>query len=100
MGAQSDAYLSCSTTLNANCDYAGLVFGYVDKDNFWVRLFDDPNDQVRVYQVSDGTCTQKNSASFTISNGTPFTMTADVRAGAAPCRCPRLDLPRFPRLAG
>ncbi len=83
----------------------------MDKDNFWVRLFDDPNDLVRVYQVSDGTWTQtldaalrpkpeaalrpaprprrvpcqgqKNSASFTITTGSAFTMTAEVRAGAA-----------------
>ena len=39
----------------------------MDKDNFWVRLYDDPNDLVRVYQVSDGTWTLKNSASFTIT---------------------------------
>jgi hypothetical protein len=74
-------YLSCSATLNANCHYAGLVFGYVDKDNFWVRLFDDPNDLVRVYQVSDGTWTQKNSDSFTITTGSAFDMTAEGRGG-------------------
>jgi len=81
--AYQDVYLSCSATLNANCDYAGLVFGYVDKDNFWVRLFDDPNDLVCVYQVSDGTWMQKKSASFTITTGSAFSMTAEVRAGAA-----------------
>lgn len=41
----------------------------MDKDNFWVRLYDDPNDLVRVYQVSDGTWTLKNSDSFTITTG-------------------------------
>ena len=83
----------------------------MDKDNFWVRLYDDPNNLVRVYQVSDGTWTQtldaaraaeaaqaatrpraspevpcqgqKNSASFTITTGSPFTTAAEVRAGAA-----------------
>jgi len=69
--------------LGSDSDNAGLVFGYVDKDNFWVRLFDDPNDLVRVYQVSSGTWTQKNSASFTITTGSAFGMTAEVRAGAA-----------------
>ena len=52
----------------------------MDRLNFWVRLYDNGNDQVRVYQVSNGAWTQKNSAIFTITNGTPFTMTAEVRS--------------------
>ena len=65
------------------CDNAGLVFAYRDRLNYWVKVCSNAQDKVLIYQVSDGTWTQKSSSNYTISNGTPFTMTVEVRAGAA-----------------
>ena len=73
--AYQDVYLSCSATLDSDCDYAGLaldsrlravararrasrlaaraaacqglVFGFVDATNFWVRLYDNATMRLR-----------------------------------------------------
>ncbi|MCG3129270.1 MAG: hypothetical protein CHACPFDD_04191 [Phycisphaerae bacterium] len=72
-----------TATLSAGADNCGVVFGYVDRQNFWLRLFSKAQQKVFVYQVSSGTWTQKNSANFTITAGTPFTIQAQVRSGLA-----------------
>jgi YD repeat-containing protein len=78
-----DVRLTCSATLSSGCDNGGLVFGYVDSQNYWVKVYSKAQNKVFIYQVSAGTWTQKSSASYTIMAGFPFTMAAEVRAGAA-----------------
>lgn len=76
-----DMWLSCEVTLGANCDNAGLVFGYVDRLNFWVKVYSKAQQAIKVYQVVNGAWTEHSPTETSIS-GT-FTMTAEVRAGSA-----------------
>ena len=78
-----DVRLSCWATLGNNCNNAGLVFGYVDGNNFWVKIYSKTQQKCLLYQVSSGTWTQKRSTSVTITKDAAFSMTAEVRAGAA-----------------
>ncbi len=78
--------LSCSATLNANCHDVGLVFGYVDRLNFWLRLYSKPQQKVFIYQVSNGTWpfTRRTPAMRGVSR---------PETGAAPrASCQGLDL--------
>ena len=70
-----DAYLTCTATLDADCDNAGIVFGYIDEENFWVKIYKRSAIQkIRVYQVSGGTWNLRSSTGASITSGTPFTM--------------------------
>ncbi len=79
--ARNDIRISCDITLNTGCDNAGIVFGYIDGDNFWVTIYSLITQTRRTYQVASGTWTQRTSSSESISAGTPFT--AVVRTGAS-----------------
>ena len=78
-----DVYLTCSATLDRNCDNAGLVFGYVDPQNYWVKVYSNAQNAIFIYEVNGGTWTFRTGSNYTITNGVAFTMTAEVRAGAA-----------------
>ncbi|MEW6253923.1 MAG: hypothetical protein AB1716_25030, partial [Planctomycetota bacterium] len=78
-----DVRLTCSATLSAGADNAGLVFGYQDPNNFWVKIYSKAQQKTLVYEVNAGTWTQRSSSNYTITAGTAFTMTAEVRAGQA-----------------
>ena len=69
-----DAYLTCTATLDDDCDEGGLVFGYIDHENYWVRIYSNTGNWVRYYQVSGGSWTQRNTSYLSITSGTPFTM--------------------------
>ncbi|MFN0138239.1 MAG: hypothetical protein ACKVS9_19215, partial [Phycisphaerae bacterium] len=73
--------LSAPRPLGCRADNAGLVFGYRDRLNFWVRVYSLATQTARVYEVSAGAWTQRDSTSFTITSGVAFTMDSDVRAG-------------------
>ena len=54
---------------------AGIVFGYIDEENFWVKIYKRSAIQkIRVYQVSGGTWNVRSTTGASITNGTPFTM--------------------------
>jgi len=78
-----DVRLTCTATLNTNCDNAGLVFGYVDNQNYWVKIYSKAQQKTLIYEVNAGTWTQRSWTAYSITAGTPFTMSAQVRAGAA-----------------
>ncbi len=78
-----DVRLTCDATLGSGCDNAGLVFGYLDADNYWVKVYSNTDDTIDIYEINGGTWTQRSSRAYTITDDSPFTMAAEVRAGAA-----------------
>ncbi|MFO0838008.1 MAG: hypothetical protein U1D55_05730 [Phycisphaerae bacterium] len=79
--ALQTVWLDCTATLSAGCDNAGLVFAYVDRLNFWVRIYSKAQQKILDYQVVNGAWTQKNSSITTITAGVAFAMATQVRAG-------------------
>ncbi|MFN0134765.1 MAG: hypothetical protein ACKVS9_01465, partial [Phycisphaerae bacterium] len=57
------------------------MFSYRDRLNFWVRVYSLASQTARVYEVSAGAWTQRDSTAFAITSGVAFTMDSDVRAG-------------------
>ena len=78
-----DVRLTCDATLGSGCDNAGLVFGYLDADNYWVKVYSNTDDTIYIYEINGGTWTQRSSTAYTITDDSQFTMAAEVRAGAA-----------------
>ncbi len=75
--------LTCDATLGSGCDNAGLVFGYLDASNYWVKVYSNTDDTIYIYEINGGTWTQRGSTAYTITDDSQFTMAAEVRAGAA-----------------
>ncbi len=81
----ADVYIGGAAT-----DYLGLVFDYVDDDNFWVARVNDPTDyytrfsppgQVELVQCVAGTCTTLDSDDthdFTLAYNTAVVMSVSV----------------------
>ena len=81
--ARQDIRITCDVTLSAGCENAGIVLGYVDNQNYWVRVYSDTSDTARNYQISSGTWVERGSKAKTITTGTQFSMDVQVRAGQA-----------------
>ncbi len=81
--ARNDFRINCTATLDTNCENAGIVYGYIDGDNFWVSIYSKATQTLKTYEVSAGTWTEKSSTSKSISNATPFEMTVRIGAGRA-----------------
>jgi len=81
--AYQDVLLTGQATLNAGCNSVGLVFGYVDPLNFWAKVYFRDEMRWRIYEVTNGVWQLRQFQPFVITNGVPFTMTAEVRSGLA-----------------
>ena len=46
--------ITCDITLDSGCENAGIVFGYVDNQNYWAVIFSKATQTRKVYQVVAG----------------------------------------------
>jgi hypothetical protein len=81
--ARQDVRITCDVTLDTDCENAGIVFGYVDNQNYWVKIWSKATQTKNLYQVAGGTWTEKSSGAKTITAGVQFEMNIQVRAGQA-----------------
>jgi len=51
-----DFAIKATATLDTNAENAGLVFGYIDRENFWARIYSKTQQKRLLYEVSGGTC--------------------------------------------
>ena len=70
--------LQCTATLDSGCDEVGLVFGYVDDQNFWVRIYRESANVAYTYQVTSGSWISRDIDGVTITDGTPIDMEASA----------------------
>ncbi|MCH7871324.1 MAG: hypothetical protein IID33_06450 [Planctomycetes bacterium] len=82
--ARQDIRITCDVTLDDDCENAGLVYGYVDNQNYWVTVWSKTGQSKNTYQITAGTWTQRGlGGGVTITSGTPFSMDVEMRAGLA-----------------
>jgi hypothetical protein len=72
---------TATATLDTNCDNAGIVFGYLDHQNFWALVWSKAQGKQLLYEVSEGTWTLRKQGSVSISNGVAFTMSTWIGSG-------------------
>ena len=70
--------LKCTATLDSGCDEVGLVFGYIDDQNFWVKIYRESANYAYTYQVTSGSWISRGSNGVTITDGTPIDMEASA----------------------
>jgi hypothetical protein len=66
--------------LSAAAGNGGLVFGYVDKDNYWLLLANKDADDYELWQVSSGTFTERRNGGR-VGAGT-HSLSVEVRSGS------------------
>jgi hypothetical protein len=84
IAAYQHVKIICSATLDTNCDNAGVVFGYLDNENYWVYVWSKAQQKGLLYQVADGTWTLRRSVALAdqMSDGSPYDLVLELGAGA------------------
>ncbi len=70
--------LKCTATLDNGCDEVGLVFGYIDDQNFWVKIYRESANYAYTYQVTSGSWISRDIDGVTITDGVPIDMEASA----------------------
>lgn len=75
--------VSGSVTLTSGAHNGGLVFGYQDKNNFWVYMANRSAGRYEVYRVASGSWTLMGNGGTVAGGGGTFDLSVDVRSGGA-----------------
>jgi YD repeat-containing protein len=79
-GQYQDIKITTTASLPEGAVNGGIVFGYLDYQNYWVLMASRSSSQSRLYHVSGGTWTLRGSMGWMPAS--TVTLTAEVRSGS------------------
>lgn len=81
-GYYQDIVLEATVVLDADADNGGLVFGYRDKDNYWVLLASEISRNFKLYNVTSGGWFLEASGGSVSATGGTFNLRLEMRSGS------------------
>jgi hypothetical protein len=74
--------LEATVVLDNSADNGGLVFGYRDKDNYWVLLASTVSRNFKLYNVTSGGWLLEASGGSVSATGGTFNLRLEMRSGS------------------